>query len=143
MDITTRIKTFSIENKWLSSMIQQMFSLLKRDPNIRFKYNKEEILIQEEMKNVMYPFQLNNNPFNPELMFALDQFFVYKSVNEYSYSEICISESRFCQEIRFFDSEEYNDIITFSADALYNTESFFNSFINKFTKNKAFTKMCK
>ena len=143
MDITSRIKTFSIENKWLSSMIQQMFFLIKRDPNVRFKYNKEEILINEELKNVMYPFQLNNNPFNQDLMFALDQFFVYKGVNEYSYSDLCLTESRFCQEIRFFDSEEFNDIITFSANSLTNIESFFNNFINKFTKNRAFKKMCK
>jgi hypothetical protein len=141
MDITTRIKTFSIENKWLSSMIQQMFALLKRDPYIKFKYNKEEILINEELKNVVYPFQLNNNPFSSELMFSLDQFFVCKSGNEYS--DLCIAESHFCQEIRFFDSEESNDIITFSANSLSNIDSFFNNYVNKFTRNKAFTKMCK
>lgn len=141
MDITTRIKTFSIENKWLSSMIQQMFNLLKRDPYIKFKYNKEEILLNEDIKNMVYPFQLNNSLFNPDLMFALEQYFVCKSGNEYS--DLYIHESKFCQEIRFFDSEEPNDILTFSASALSDIDKFFNNYINKFTKNRAFTKMCK
>jgi hypothetical protein len=141
MDITTRIKTFSIENKWLSSMIQQMFSMLRRDPNIKFKYNKEEIFTNDDIKNMVYPFQFNNNILNPEMMLSLDQFFVCKSGNDYS--DHYLTESSFCQEIRFFDSEDQNDIITFSSNSLSNIDNFFTSYIGKFTKNKAFTKMCK
>ena len=141
MDVTTRIKTFSIENKWMSSMVQQMFALVKMDPNIKFKYNKEELMFKEEIKNMVYPFHLNSNAFNPELMFALDQFFVYKSGNDYS--EACYVESKFCQEIRFFDSDEANEIITFSASVLANIDNFFANYVNKITKNRAFTRMCK
>ena len=141
MDLTTRIKTFSIENKWFSSMLQQMFFLLKKDPNIKFKYHKEEILIHEELKNMVYPCQINSYPFDPELFFALKQFFDFKSGNDYS--DHCLLESKFCQEIRFFDSEDFNDIITFSTNVLSDIDSFFELYINKITKGKAFTKMIK
>ena len=135
MDLTTRIKTFSIENKWFSSMLQQMFSLLKKDPNIKFKYHKEEVLIHEEMKNMVCQLQINNYPFNPDLK----QFFDYKS--GFDYSDLCLLETKFCQEIRFFDSEDFNDIITFSTNVLMDLDNFFLLYIDKITKGRAFTKI--
>jgi hypothetical protein len=136
LTLPERIKAVSIENKWFSTMVQQMFNKFKYDQKIRFQLKFDDITPEE------FCFQQYLNP--PQLPYPndlnLENFF--SSRNDRSIPEDrCVNENLFLKELKYFSLKEQNDTLTLSTNLLEN-EPLLKYFMDTFSNEKAFMNCC-
>jgi hypothetical protein len=126
----------SIENKWFSTMVQQMFIKFIYDQKMRFQLKFDDISPEEYcFQQYLNPPQLpNSNDLNLENFFS--------SRNDRSMPEDrCVNENLFLKELKYFSLRENNDTLTLSSNLLEN-EPLFKYFVNTFSNEKAFQDCC-
>jgi hypothetical protein len=128
MDVESRIKLITIENKWFSNMVQNMIYYLNKNQNYKFLLRQWEY-----QKDEYYYYNLNQNTLyfkdsNPQDIFKF-----------HAYSNDCenIYDQSFLDKIRFFNLQEPNDTFTLSPTLLANFEEFIG-YIERFSKKKYF-----
>lgn len=137
LDLAERFKVFSIQNKWLCQIIQQMYYYYRMNSNNRFllrpeDIGNEEIYMQYYNYEHQYPYIVNENNYQ------FDIYFKYAPLPE----NLNVSEERsFLEKIRFFDLKESNDSFTLSVSLLNNLDELFY-FFDFFSKKKAFLNAC-
>ena len=140
MDLPSRVKLFSIQNKWLSQMVQQMFYYYRMNANNRFLLKPEEYPNEEYYLQYYYNENQNNYlNLNNENNYNY-QFEIIKSLANQENSSIS-EERSFLERVRFFDLKEANDSITLSISLLNNIEELF-FFLDFFSKKKGFFTPC-
>ena len=139
MDLSSKFKVFSIQNKWLSQMIQQMFYYYRANCRNKFLLKPEEFPNEEYYLQYYYNESHQNylNVVN-ENNYQFDIYFKYAALQDNN----SLSEERtFLEKIRFFDLKDSNDSFTLSVSLLNNLEELFYYF-DFFSKKKAFTNSC-
>ena len=139
LDLEKRMKIFTIQNKWLTQMIQQMFLYYRVNPNNKF------LLKPDDISNEEYQLQYYYNENHQHYLnlvndnnYPIDIFFKYLAFNENS----TINEERvFLEKLRLLDLKESNDSFTFSVSLLNNLEEIFY-FFDLFSRKKAFVNPC-
>jgi len=135
MSLQERIKVVSIENKWFSTMVLQMYAKFKSDSKIKFQLKLEDVTIEEICLQQMF----NSNLYNYNSEINIENFFNTKSDKNSETGNI--NESLFLKELRFFSLRESNDTLTLSYHLLED-EEMFRFFLETFSKNKAFQTNC-
>jgi len=135
MSLPERIKVVSIENKWFSTMVLQMYSKFKCDSKIKFQLKLEEVTTEEICLQQMF----NSNLYHYNSEINIDNFFNTKSDKYQDTGNI--NESLFLKELRFFSLRESNDTITLSTHLLED-EEMFRFFLETFSRNRAFQTNC-
>jgi hypothetical protein len=135
MSLQERIKVVSIENKWFSTMVLQMYAKFKSDSKIKFQLKLEDVTIEEICLQQMF----NSNLYNYNNEINIENFFNTKSDKNSETGNI--NESLFLKELRFFSLRESNDTLTLSYHLLED-EEMFRFFLETFSKNKAFQTNC-
>ena len=83
LDLESKIKIFSIQNKWLSQMIQQMFYYYRINPNNKFLLKPDDISNEEYYLQYYYnENQQNYINFINDSNYPLDIFFKYFIIKE-------------------------------------------------------------
>lgn len=135
MSLPERIKIVSIENKWFSTMVLQMYSKFKGDSKIKFQLKLEDVTTEEICLQQMF----NSNLYHYNNEINIENFFNTKSDKNSDTGNI--NESLFLKELRYFSLRESNDTITLSSHLLED-EEMFRFFLETFSKNKAFQTNC-
>lgn len=135
MSLPERIKVVSIENKWFSTMVLQMYSKFKTDSKIKFQLKLEDVTTEEICLQQMF----NSNLYHYNNEINIENFFNTKSDKNSDTGNI--NESLFLKELRYFSLRESNDTITLSSHLLED-EEMFRFFLETFSKNKAFQTNC-
>ena len=139
LDLSSKFKVFSIQNKWLSQIIQQMFYYYRSNSNNKFllkpeEFPNEEYYLQyycnENQQNYLNVINDNNYQF--------DIYFKYSALQD---NNSIIEEKTFLEKIRFFDLKDSNDSFTLSVSLLNNLEELFY-YIDFFSKKRAFQNSC-
>jgi len=135
MSLPERIKVVSIENKWFSTMVLQMYSKFKSDSKIKFQLKLEDVTTEEICLQQMF----NSNLYHYNNEINIENFFNTKSERSHDIGNI--NESLFLKELRYFSLRESNDTITLSSHLLED-EEMFKFFLDTFSKNRAFQNNC-
>lgn len=135
MSLPERIKVVSIENKWFSTMVLQMYSKFKGDSKIKFQLKLEDVTTEEMCLQQMF----NSNLYHYNNEINIENFFNTKTDKGLDTGNI--NESLFLKELRYFSLRESNDTITLSPNLLED-EEMFRFFLETFSKNKAFQTNC-
>lgn len=135
MSLPERIKVVSIENKWFSTMVMQMYAKFKSDSKIKFQLKIEDVTTEEICLQQMF----NSNLYHYNNEINIENFFNTKSDKNSETGNI--NESLFLKELRYFSLRESNDTITLSSHLLED-EEMFRFFLETFSKNKAFQTNC-
>lgn len=139
LDLESRVRIFTIQNKWLTQMIQQMFFYYRMNPNNKFLLKPDDI--SNEEYHLQYYYNENHQHyFNlvNENNYPIDIFFKYLAFNENSTVN---EEKLFLEKLRFLDLKESNDTFSFSVSLLNNLEEIFY-FFDFFSRKKAFVNPC-
>ncbi len=132
MDLSSRIKAASIENRNCSKLIKQMFLERSKNSKVKFSFkneifeNYEGDLLKASPNNSMnnHSFDLNND------------FNIVTNDTELDNLNV-IEDEAFVKEIRFFKVEESLDTVTLSGKLL-SEENLFKEKINYFSDGKVF-----
>ncbi len=135
MSLSERLKVVSIENKWFSTMVLQMYSKFKSDSKLKFQLKLEDVTTEEICLQQMF----NSNLYHYNNEINLENFFNIKIDKNLDTGNI--NENLFLKELRFFSLRESNDTITLSPHLL-EEETLFRFFLNTFSGNKAFQTNC-
>ena len=153
LSLPERIKTCSIQNKWLTKILFEMYTLLFYENNIVFQPTN----VYEEFYNKQENFNTLNNYFKNDysddftvnsgthLDFYTTFFKAYDPTREsqiesdnYEKSKAeAAKEKNFIKEIRFLSINDMNDTISLSIDLLNDNKKLENIF-NYFSDNQSF-----
>lgn len=135
-----RVKAVSIENKWFSSIIQNMYQKYKLDSRVRFQLKIEDpnISVNSPYPEELYMQQIiNPNEIYNSDKLNLENFFYLRS-DRYVIDEKGINEDLFLKEIRFFSLKDQNDTLTLS-NQLVTSETELRFYLDSFSNNKIFS----
>ena len=135
MSLPERIKVVSIENKWFSTMVLQMYAKFKSDSKIKFQLKIEDVTTEEICLQQMF----NSNLYHYNNEINIENFFNTKTDKNSDTGNI--NESLFLKELRYFSLRDSNDTIALSSHLLED-EEMFTFFLDTFSKNKAFQNNC-
>jgi hypothetical protein len=139
LDLNSKFKVFSIQNKWLSQMIQQMYYYHRLNPNNKFLLKPEEFPSEEYYLQCYYNDNQSSCPYIVnDSNYQYDIYFKYAALHEGSN---IADERSFLEKIRFFDLKDSNEAISLSVSLLNNLEELFY-FFDLFSKKKAFLTAC-
>ena len=144
-----RFRACSVENKWLTSMLTQMYNKYRQDRKLKFQL-KYEFMNEDELyfnQFIALPNQTSYN-YNPTLDQHLDTYFNSKVDNQYekvyyleNNKESFLTESLFLSEVVIFSLKENNDSFGISPDMLSDKKSFIYNF-EKYSKGGLFSNIC-
>jgi hypothetical protein len=135
MSLPEKIKAVSIENKWFSTMVLQMYAKFKTDSKIKFQLKIEDVTTEEMCLQQMFSSNLYH--YNNEI--NIENFFNTKSDKNINSGNI--DESLFLKELRYFSLRDSHDTITLSSHLLED-EEMFRFFLEEFSRNRAFQNNC-
>jgi hypothetical protein len=148
-DIITRIILSSVENKWLTSMLHQLYLQQKSNHKLRFLYRFEEPLaemIPQFLPQNIIINQVNNNSDN--LSFV--NYFQWKDDNRVTHEKGIVENVFLQKDIHFYKTEDsnlsdnmapchkYSYYFSLSSRAI-EEEGFFRKMFDTFSGGQAFT----
>jgi hypothetical protein len=136
LSIPDRIKAVSIENRWFSAVVQQMYHKFKYDDKIRFQLKMEDVSSEDYCIQTLMN---NGQPQYTDTM-SLDNFFNIRSTN-YQLDDSVINQNLFLKELKYYSLREQNDTITLSTHLLEN-EDIFKFHLDYFSNGRAFQNYC-
>ena len=140
MDLSSKIRLFSIESKWLTQMILQMFYYYIKNPDNKFLIMPDETPYDDYY--LQYYYNVNQQNYNLNVVndnnYQFDIFFKYENI---PCDNLSLDEKNLLDKIRFFDLKDSNDSFTLAVSLLNNIEELFYYF-DIFSKKKAFQNAC-
>ncbi len=156
LDLATRIKICSLENKHLGNILHQMFILSNFDTKIKFKIRQNN---EPEETDEIFPVPIyfhsppiswiNFSNFNKSENSNPNNYTYYFSTSNSCQTNIVLNnflknndnnEKELLREVKFYKCEEDNDTITLSSNLL-SDEKKFRDLFTYFTNNKFFTSL--
>lgn len=136
MSLPEKIKAVSIENKWFSTMVLQMYAKYRTDSKLKFQLKIEDVTSEEMCFQQMF----NSNIYHLNSEINLENFFNFRQDKHAEANNI--NESLFLKELRYFSLRDSNDTITLSSHLLED-EDMFRFFLDSFSKHRAFQNNCR